>query len=119
FRMFEREPEGLYEPFNYILQLGGKRMRPALVLLGCEMFNQKGEEALPQAIAVELFHNFTLIHDDIMDKAPLRRGLPTVHSKFGESTALLAGDAMLVFAYEQLNKVGSQFLRRVIDIFND
>src|SRR5690242_45461 len=99
---FNRQPAELYEPFTYILKLGGKRMRPSLVLLGCEMFNGDAKQAIPQAIAIELFHNFTLIHDDIMDEAPLRRGLPTVHEKFNSSTAILSGDVMLVYAYEYL-----------------
>ena len=116
--LFNREPKELYDPFTYILKLGGKRMRPVLVLLGCEMFNEQGEEALPQAIAVELFHNFTLIHDDIMDKAPLRRGLPTVHEKYNSSTAILSGDAMLVFAYEQLIQCKPALLKPLMSLFN-
>src|SRR5258705_5964615 len=95
-RYFPAEPASLYEPNEYFLKLGGKRIRPILCLMGSELFDEIKDDAWHAASAIELFHNFTLIHDDIMDKAPLRRGMPTVHSKYGESTALLAGDAMLV-----------------------
>lgn len=115
---FNRQPNELYEPFRYILKLGGKRMRPVLVLLGCEMFGGKAKKALPQAIAIELFHNFTLIHDDIMDKAPLRRGLPTVHEKFNSNIAILSGDVMLVYAYEQLIQCSRELVKSVVTLFN-
>jgi geranylgeranyl diphosphate synthase, type II len=116
---FPSEPASLYSPNEYFLQLAGKRVRPALCLMGNELFDDINTDAWQVATAIELFHNFTLIHDDIMDKAPLRRGMPTVHEKFGESTALLAGDVMLVFAYDYLNRVNSSYLHRVIDVFND
>lgn len=116
---FNRQPNELYEPFKYILKLGGKRMRPVLVLLGCEMFGGKAKKALPQAIAIELFHNFTLIHDDIMDKAPLRRGLPTVHEKFNSNIAILSGDVMLVYAYEQLIQCRKELVKPVVTLFNE
>src|SRR5580698_9093528 len=93
---FSNEPKELYEPFNYMLSLGGKRMRPLLTLMACDMFNGNLEHALDGAMAIELFHNFTLVHDDIMDKAPIRRGLPTVHIKYDPNAALLSGDVMLV-----------------------
>lgn len=115
---FPKEPASLYEPNNYFLGLGGKRVRPVMCLMGAELFNDISEDAWNVATAVELFHNFTLVHDDIMDKAPLRRGMPTVHNKFGDSTALLAGDVMLVAAYDYLNKVSSTYLRRIIQLFN-
>ena len=118
YESFNRQPKALYEPFSYMLQLSGKRMRPVLVLLGCEMFNTPAEEALPQAIAIELFHNFTLIHDDIMDEAPLRRGLPTVHEKFNSNTAILSGDVMFVFAYRQLLNSKPVLLNPLIALFN-
>src|SRR5215213_2484215 len=102
---FPKEPSSLYEPNRYFLNLGGKRVRPAMCLLGNELFDEINNDAWHVAAAIELFHNFTLIHDDIMDKAPLRRGMETVHKKFGESTALLAGDVMLVTAYDYLNKI--------------
>lgn len=115
---FPKEPSSLYEPNTYFLQLGGKRVRPVMVLMGAELFDNVTEDAWNVASAVELFHNFTLIHDDIMDRAPLRRGMQTVHEKFGESTALLSGDVMLVIAYDYLNKVSSPYLRRIIHLFN-
>src|ERR1043165_2335844 len=96
---FPSEPVSLYEPSEYFLRLGGKRIRPVLCLMGNELFDEINPDAWSAAAAIELFHNFTLIHDDIMDKAPLRRGVETVHEKYGESTALLAGDVMLVVAY--------------------
>src|ERR1051325_2373043 len=102
---FPAEPATLSEPNNYFLELGGKRVRPVLCLMGNELFNDISEDAWKVANAIELFHNFTLIHDDIMDKAPLRRGMQTVHQKYGESTALLAGDVMLVTAYDYLNQI--------------
>ncbi|HEV7330014.1 MAG TPA: polyprenyl synthetase family protein [Flavisolibacter sp.] len=115
---FPDEPASLYEPNVYFLKLGGKRVRPVLCLMGCELFNDISEDAWNVANAIELFHNFTLIHDDIMDKAPLRRGMQTVHEKYGESTALLAGDVMLVAAYDYLNKISPNYLRRIINLFN-
>ncbi|MBB1287248.1 polyprenyl synthetase family protein [Flavisolibacter sp. BT320] len=115
---FPEEPASLYEPNAYFLKLGGKRVRPVLCLMGCELFNDISEDAWNVANAIELFHNFTLVHDDIMDKAPLRRGMQTVHEKYGESTALLAGDVMLVAAYDYLNKVSLTSMRRIIQLFN-
>ncbi len=101
---FNNTPTELYEPVNYILSLGGKRLRPALVLAGHYLFDDKIEKALPAAMAVEIFHNFSLVHDDIMDAAPLRRGQATVHSKFGLNAGILSGDAMLILAYDFLLK---------------
>ncbi len=115
---FPEQPESLYQPNNYFLSLGGKRIRPVLCLMGNELFDEIHPDAYKVANAIELFHNFTLIHDDIMDRAPLRRGMPTVHEKFGESTALLAGDVMLVAAYEYLNKINTTFLRPILHLFN-
>jgi geranylgeranyl diphosphate synthase type II len=115
---FPAQPKGLYEPADYFLRLGGKRIRPVLCIMGNELFGEINEDAWEAAIAVELFHNFTLIHDDIMDKAPLRRGMQTVHEKYGEPVALLAGDVMLVAAYEYLNKIQSSHLHRIIHLFN-
>jgi geranylgeranyl diphosphate synthase, type II len=117
-RHFPAEPASLYEPNEYFLKLGGKRIRPVLCLMGSELFDEIKEDAWPAASAIELFHNFTLIHDDIMDKAPLRRGMATVHSKYGENTALLAGDAMLVTAYEHLNKISPEYLPTILRLFN-
>lgn len=99
----KKEPNGLYDPISYILQLGGKRMRPVLVLMGCEAAGKEPFSALDAATAIEFFHNFTLLHDDIMDDAVLRRGKKTVHEKWDVNTGILSGDALLVKAYQQLN----------------
>jgi len=115
---FPAEPASLYQPNEYFLKIGGKRIRPVLCLMGNELFDEINPDALQVAAAIELFHNFTLIHDDIMDKAPLRRGMETVHVKYGESTALLAGDVMLVVAYDYLNKISSSYLHQVLHLFN-
>ena len=117
-RHFPEQPASLYEPNEYFLRLGGKRVRPVLCLMGNELFDEIIPDAWQAATAIELFHNFTLIHDDIMDKAPLRRGKQTVHTKYNESTALLAGDVMMVKAYEHLNKISSNTLNRVLALFN-
>lgn len=99
-----KEPKGLYEPIAYMLGLGGKRMRPVLTLMSAEVFNADYKKALPAALAVEVFHNFSLIHDDIMDDAPLRRGNETVHEKWNLNTGILSGDAMLIMAYQYFEK---------------
>lgn len=115
---FPAQPRTLYDPNRYFLQLGGKRVRPVLCLMGNELFDEINPDAWWVANAIELFHNFTLIHDDIMDRAPLRRGMTTVHEKYGSSTALLAGDVMLVTAYDNLNKISTKYLQKVITLFN-
>jgi geranylgeranyl diphosphate synthase, type II len=112
-------PASLYAPHEYILQLGGKRIRPVLCLMGNELFDEIHEDAWHVGAAIELFHNFTLIHDDIMDKAPLRRGQATVHEKFGTDTALLAGDVMFVSALEELNKATPSRQPVLLNIFNE
>lgn len=117
-RHFPEHTPTLYDPAQYILQLGGKRIRPVCVLMGNELFDEIVPDAYFAAAGIELFHNFSLIHDDIMDKAPVRRGMPTVHTKYGESTALLAGDVMFVKAYEYLNKMKEGNLKRVLHLFN-
>ena len=117
-RHFPFTPRSLYNSAEYILKLGGKRIRPVMCLMGNELFGEVIPDTFNVATAIELFHNFTLIHDDIMDKAPLRRGVETVHTKFGEPTALLSGDVMLVMAYEYLNKVREDRLHKVLHIFN-
>ena len=114
---FTQKPEELYQPNNYFLGIGGKRVRPVLVLLGSHLYNQKYELALPASIAIEFFHNFSLIHDDIMDNAPLRRGKTTVHEKYGNNTAILSGDALLVYAYKHISKVPEKNLKEVLEIF--
>ena len=118
-RHFPLHTQTLYDPAQYILQLGGKRVRPVCVLMGNELFGDVIEDAYHAATAIELFHNFSLIHDDIMDKAPMRRGMETVHQKYGESTALLAGDVMFVRAYEYLNKIQINNLQKVLHLFNE
>lgn len=115
---FPAQPVSLYEPGEYFLSLGGKRIRPVMCLMGNELFDDINSDAYHAAAAIELFHNFTLIHDDIMDDAPLRRGMQTVHVKYNSSTALLAGDVMLVQAYEYLNKINTGFLPRILSLFN-
>jgi geranylgeranyl diphosphate synthase type II len=117
-RHFPKEPSSLYDPNEYFLQLGGKRIRPVLCLMGNELFDEINSDAWHTGTAIELFHNFTLIHDDIMDKAPLRRGMETVHHKYGENTAILAGDVMLVKAYDYLNKINVSYLQSVLKLFN-
>ena len=117
-RHFPAEPASLYDPNEYFLKLGGKRIRPVLCLMGNELFEDIKEDAWHVGTAIELFHNFTLIHDDIMDKAPLRRGMETVHTKYGDSTALLAGDVMLVKAYDELNKISIEYLQSILHLFN-
>ena len=116
---YTSEPAELYEPISYLMQLGGKRMRPVLVLISTELFGGNVLKALDAAIGIELFHNSTLMHDDIMDKAPLRRGNPTVHVKWNESAAILSGDVMFVEAYKLMIKVEDSILRKVLDIFSD
>jgi geranylgeranyl diphosphate synthase type II len=115
---FPAEPSSLYSPNEYFLRSGGKRVRPVLCLMGNELFDEINPDAWDVATAIELFHNFTLIHDDIMDKAPLRRGEETVHEKFGANTALLAGDVMLVAAYDCLNRINLSYIHSVIGLFN-
>ncbi|MBB3055792.1 polyprenyl synthetase family protein [Mucilaginibacter gotjawali] len=111
-------PDTLYEPVSYILSLGGKRMRPALLLMACELFGGDVNAASSPALAIEVFHNFTLMHDDIMDNAPLRRGKITVHERWGHNTGILSGDAMLVLSYQLMMKVEDHLLREVLDVFN-
>lgn len=112
------EPKGLYEPIAYILELGGKRLRPCLVLAACEACKNSYAEAQQAALAVELFHNFTLIHDDIMDEAPLRRGKATVHSKWNLNTGILSGDAMLILAYQQLASYNPELQADLMALFS-
>lgn len=116
---FEIPPVELYEPVRYILNLGGKRMRPLMTLMAHSVFDDQVEKSLPAAFAVEVFHNFTLAHDDIMDEAPLRRGKPTIHTKFSQNNAILSGDVMLIYAYEYLRKIENKdLLDEIFAIFN-
>lgn len=113
-----QKPPSLYDPISYLTGLGGKRIRPLLCLLGTRMFGGDIETALPAAIAIELFHNFTLMHDDIMDNADVRRGQPTVHNRWSPSQAILSGDVTLVLAYEELLKIPVEVREKVIHLFN-
>ena len=115
---WEREPKGLYAPIAYTLAAGGKRVRPQLAMIGSQLFGGKDEEVLPAALALEVFHNFTLLHDDVMDKAEVRRGRPTVHIQWNENTAILSGDQMMIEAYTLLSKVPERALARVLQLFN-
>jgi geranylgeranyl diphosphate synthase type II len=113
-----KEPRNLYEPIHYILKLGGKRMRPVLTLMTAEVFDADYKLALPAALAVEVFHNFSLVHDDIMDAAPLRRGNETVHEKWDTNTAILSGDAMLILAYQYFEKYNTDIFRELAKLFS-
>lgn len=116
--LYGQHPTELYDPINYIMSLGGKRLRPLLTVLSANLFTDDWQKSLKPAIAVEVFHNFTLMHDDIMDCAPLRRGKPTVHEKWNTNTAILSGDVMLINAYELLLDVRPTQLPRIIQRFN-
>ncbi|WP_281323152.1 polyprenyl synthetase family protein [Flavobacterium aestivum] len=113
-----KKPENLYAPIDYILRLGGKRMRPVLTLMTSEVFNVDYKNALPAAMAVEVFHNFSLVHDDIMDDAPLRRGSPTVHEKWNINTGILSGDAMLILAYQYFEQYEPIVFRDLAKLFS-
>ncbi len=115
---WHRKPEGLYEPIVYTLRLGGKRLRPALTLMACEMFDGDIEDALKPALGLEVFHNFTLLHDDIMDKAVIRRGQSTVHVKWTGNHAILSGDLMQIYAYMLISEAPTVHLKQVLDIFS-
>jgi geranylgeranyl diphosphate synthase type II len=114
----ERSPARLYEPIRYIISLGGKRMRPLFTLMACNLFSEDVRPALPAALALEIFHNFSLLHDDIMDNAPLRRNQPTVHEKWDTNLAILSGDAMSIGAYALLSQLPGDFLPEILGIFN-
>ena len=115
---FPAEPASLYEPSEYFLKIGGKRIRPVLCLLGNELFSELHSDAFLAAKAVELFHNFSLVHDDMMDEASLRRGQPTVHTKYDSNTALLVGDIMVIRAYEYIQSIQSNHLSKILGLFN-
>ena len=112
------EPKNLYEPIDYIIKLGGKRMRPILTLMAADIFSGGYEKAMPAALAVEVFHNFTLIHDDIMDDAPLRRGKETVHEKWDINTGILSGDAMLILAYQYFENYEPIVFQKLAQLFS-
>lgn len=113
-----KEPRNLYEPISYIISLGGKRMRPVLTLMAAEVFDTHYSKALPAAMAIEVFHNFSLVHDDIMDDAPLRRGNETVHEKWNLNTGILSGDAMLILAYQYFEQYDAGVFRDLAKLFS-
>ena len=116
---WDKEPKGLYEPIAYALASGGKRIRPTLALIASDIFGGKEQEVLPAALALEVFHNFTLLHDDVMDRASVRRGRPTVHVQWNDNTAILSGDQMLIEAYKLLSSVPEAKLPTVLRWFNE
>ncbi len=113
-----RQPENLYKPISYILNLGGKKIRPVLTLMAAEIFSNNYKNALPAAYAIEMFHNFTLVHDDIMDDAPLRRGKETVHEKWNLNTGVLSGDAMLILAYQYFENYEATVFQKLAKLFS-
>ena len=117
-QLLVKEPKALYEPVSYIMGLGGKRLRPVLTLLAAELFEANYQDALPAALAVEVFHNFSLVHDDIMDAAPLRRGHETVHEKWDVNTGILSGDAMLIMAYRYFESYEPQVFYTLVQLFS-
>lgn len=116
--VWEKEPKGLYEPISYVLSFGGKRVRPVFSLIANDIFDGDLKSVIPAALALEVFHNFTLLHDDVMDRADIRRGRPTVHKKWDENTAILSGDAMLIEAYRLLEKIPEKYRLRVLHFFS-
>lgn len=114
---YERTPKSLYEPIRYVLSMGGKRIRPVLMLLGYNLYKEDTDKILMNAIALETYHNYTLLHDDLMDQADLRRGHETVHKKWNANTAILSGDSMLVLAYERMAQCDSRHLADVLRLF--
>jgi len=115
---WSKEPCGLYEPIGYVLSMGGKRIRPALALMACNLFSDDVQPAVNMAIGLEIFHNFTLLHDDIMDRADVRRGKPTVHKKWDDNTAILSGDVMQISSYQFVAQTPIQYLKPVLDLFS-
>lgn len=114
---FPYPPQSLYEPIRYILSLGGKRLRPALTLMACNIFNDQVDKAITPALGLEVFHNFTLLHDDLMDEADKRRNKPTVHKVWNANTAILSGDAMLIAAYQLIGATEASYLKETLDLF--
>ena len=116
---YNRKPTSLYEPIRYVLSLGGKRIRPVLMLLSYNLFKDNPETILMPALGLETYHNYTLLHDDLMDNADVRRGCPTVHKKWDANTAILSGDSMLVLAYQRVAQCEAQFLPQVLHLFTE
>ena len=117
-QQFVIEPKGLYEPIDYVMAMGGKRIRPTLCLAGCYLFSAEIENAIKPRLSLEIFHNFTLLHDDIMDNADVRRNQATVHKKWDENTGILSGDAMLIKAYQYATEINGAHLKKVLDLFS-
>lgn len=115
----DRKPEGLYDPMRYVLSMGGKRIRPVLMLMAYNLYKKHPEDILMQAAALEIYHNYTLLHDDLMDNADMRRGKLTVHKKWNDNTAILSGDSMLVLAYERMAQCAPIYLKSVLDVFTE
>jgi geranylgeranyl diphosphate synthase type II len=115
----DRKPEGLYAPVKYVLSLGGKRIRPVLMLMAYDLYREDMANILPTALGLEMYHNYTLLHDDVMDRADMRRGKPTVHKVWDENTAILSGDAMLVLAYQLMGQARPEHLKAVMDLFTE
>lgn len=115
--VYDRKPAALYEPIQYVLSAGGKRIRPSLMLMAYNMYHDNPEQILPQACGLETYHNYTLLHDDLMDNASMRRGRQTVHIKWNANTAILSGDSMLVLAYQRMAQCDEQHLKPVLDLF--
>lgn len=116
---YDRKPESIYEPIKYVLSIGGKRIRPVLMLLAYNLYKDDPESILMQACALETYHNYTLLHDDLMDNADMRRGMPTVHRKWNANTAILSGDSMLVLAYQRMAQCDPSKLKPVLDLFTE
>lgn len=114
---FDDPPQSLFDPIVYTLSLGGKRIRPAFTLMACNLYSSEVEQAIKPALGIEVFHNFTLLHDDLMDEARKRRGQPTVHVKWNRNTAVLSGDAMLITAYRLIGETSSELLKKILDLF--
>jgi len=117
--VFNREPSELYQPVRYVLSIGGKRIRPAMVLMACSLFSDQVSRAVRCALAIEIFHNFTLLHDDIMDNSPVRRTKPTVHQKWNRNAAILSGDAMSILSFRYISECSSEFMPEVLELFTD
>ncbi len=116
---FDRQPASLYEPVKYVLSMSGKRIRPVLLLMAYELYRDDTDRALPTALGLETYHNYTLLHDDVMDRADVRRGRPTVHKVWNENAAILSGDSMLVLAYQLMAQAAPTHLKAVLDVFTE
>ena len=116
---YDRKPSSLYEPIQYVLSMGGKRIRPTLMLMAYNLYQENPEKILMNAIALETYHNYTLLHDDLMDNADMRRGKLTVHKKWDANTAILSGDSMLVLAYERMAHCDAKHLQAVLQLFTE